>query len=149
MNLTPCPFAPSSIGPLRLLSLPLYLAGAWRWKIHLFSYLFPRFDGPFPWDLMVLFLGNKTKWKCKSINTDSKPFGNDGHLITCTTWEYERHRLKHTPKVGFVSQPGTLWGASLLKGERQIAPKGDESISQHNVPSRGACFLMTVISVSL
>lgn len=98
---------------------------------------------------MVLFLGKKIKWKCKSINTDNKPIGDNGHLITHPTWEYERHRLKHTPKVGFVSLPGTLWGASLLNGKRQIAPKGDESISQHNVPSRGACFLMTVISVSL
>lgn len=32
---------------------------------------------------------------------------------------------------------------------RDITPKGDESISQHNVPSRGVCFLMTMISVIL
>lgn len=67
---------------------------------------------------MVLFLGNKIKWKCESVNTENKHLGDDGHPITCTTWEYEQHRLKHTPEVGFVSLPGTLWGASLLNGER-------------------------------
>lgn len=98
---------------------------------------------------MVLFLGNQIKWKCKSINTDSKPTGDNDHLMLCTTWEYEREKLKHTSNVGFVSLPRTLWGASLLNGVRQVTPKGDESTSPHDVPSRRACFLMTVISVSL
>lgn len=140
MSLTPRPFAPSGVAPLQLRSPLLYLARGWRWKTHLFSYLFPRFDGPFSW---------KQNVKCRSLNTDSKPTGDDDHLIPCTTRDCERDRLKRTPKVGFVSWPGILWGASRLDGERQVTSKGDASTSQHNVPSRGACFLMTVISVNL